>query len=83
MKSLREIAIQIEALYTQNTEIDYTEQEATAFFNGMLDAATKHKFLKDKVSLHLVNKYFNELVKDAQRKNDIYSSQFKTFEDEI
>lgn len=76
---------QIEELHSQKgTPEDYTPERATALFTALLQAAARHRFLKDKISLHLVAKFFNDLVADAMKAAnfDNPESGFNTFEHE-
>jgi len=50
----------------------YTAEMGTSIFNGILAVAKEHKFLKDKLSLSLVNKYFNELLSAALKNSNLY-----------
>lgn len=74
---------QVEELHNQKVSPDdYTPEKATAMFTALLNAAAKHKFLKDKISLHLVNKYFNELVADVIKVGNLDNpdSDFNNFD---
>lgn len=74
---------QVEELHNQKAQSeDYTPERATAMFTALLNAAAKHKFLKDKVSLHLTNKYFNELVADVIKAGNLDNpdSDFNNFD---
>jgi hypothetical protein len=55
----------------------YTAEMATSVFRGILEAGTQHKFLKDKLSLHMVNKYFNDLLSAALKNSNLYSGNKK------
>jgi hypothetical protein len=74
---------QVEELHNQKAKPeDYTPEKATAMFTALLNAAANHKFLKDKVSLSLTNKYFNELIADVVKSGNLNNTEsyFNNFE---
>lgn len=66
--ALWSIMRQVQASYAEKN-LEYTADAASNTFAEILKATRTHKFLKDKLSLHLINKMFNELVTNAIRRN--------------
>lgn len=72
--ALWSIMRQIQALATENMQgQEYSPDIAVSVFKAVLKSAQQHKFIKDKISLHLINKYFNELVASAMKRSNIYT----------
>lgn len=66
---------QIQALFADNKpDHPYTAESSQRLFKAILKAAEQHKFLKDKISLHLISKYLNELIKSAMLQVNYYQA---------
>jgi hypothetical protein len=70
---------QVQASYAEKN-IEYTQELAASTFGEILKATKQHRFLKDKPSLNLINKMFNELVTSAIRSNQTPAEAGYTFD---